>query len=39
VFKLPSMTDDDLWRLLNGPGTTIGGFCNSEACLAPFWAN
>jgi len=22
--------------LLRGPGTTIGGFCDSGACLAPF---
>ena len=39
VLHLPSMTDEDVYRLLNGPDTTIGGFCNSEACLASFWAN
>jgi hypothetical protein len=33
VYNLPSMTPGQIGNLLNGPGTTIGAFCNSGACL------
>ena len=33
VYNLPSMSPGELDSVLNGPGTTIGGFCNSAACL------
>jgi hypothetical protein len=36
VHNLPEMTPGQINGLLNGEGTTIGGFCNSGACLAPF---
>ena len=36
VYNLPDLTPAEISELLNGPGTTIGGFCNSGACLAPF---
>lgn len=36
VFNFPEMSPGQISGLLRGPGTTIGGFCNSGACLAPF---
>lgn len=36
VFNFPEMTPRQVSDLLRGPGTTIGGFCDSGACLAPF---
>jgi hypothetical protein len=36
IYNMPSMLDSDITRLLRGPDTTIGAFCNSEACLARF---
>jgi hypothetical protein len=36
VYNFPEMTSGQINSLLNGPGTTIGGFCNSGACLAPY---
>jgi hypothetical protein len=36
IYNVPSMSDADITRLLNGPNTTIGGFCNSAACLKPY---
>ena len=36
VYNFPEMTPGQINGLLNGPGTTIGGFCNSGACLTPF---
>jgi hypothetical protein len=36
VHHLPDLTPAQISELLNGPGTTIGGFCHSGACLAPF---
>lgn len=36
VYNYPEMTPGQINSLLNGPGTTIGGFCNSGACLMPF---
>ena len=34
VYDLPSMTPAEVRAVLNGPGTIIGGFCDSGACLA-----
>jgi RHS repeat-associated protein len=36
VHDLPSMTPAAIRQVLEGPGTIIGGFCNSSVCLAPF---
>ncbi len=36
VYNFSELTPGQLNGLLNGPGTTIGGFCNSVVCLAPF---
>jgi hypothetical protein len=36
VHNLPDMAPGQISDLLNGEGTTIGAFCNSAACLAPF---
>jgi hypothetical protein len=36
VYNVASMTPSEIGAVLNGPGTIIGGFCNSGACLAPF---
>ena len=36
VHNFPEMTPGQITNLLNGPGTTIAGFCNSGTCLAPF---
>lgn len=36
IYNVPSMTPGEISGVLNGPGTTIGAFCNSGACLAPF---
>lgn len=36
IHNLPEMNPDQINSLLNGEGTTIGGFCNSAVCLAPF---
>lgn len=36
VYNLPEMTPDEISSILSGPGTTIGAFCNSGVCLAPF---
>ena len=36
VHDITTMTPGQIGGVLNGPGTTIGAFCNSGACLAPF---
>lgn len=36
VFNFPELTPAQLNSLLKGEGTTIGGFCNSGVCLAPY---
>jgi RHS repeat-associated protein len=36
VHDITTMTPGEINNVLNGPGTAIGGFCNSAACLAPF---
>jgi hypothetical protein len=36
VYTFSAMTPGQINGLLNGRGTTIGAFCNSGACLAPF---
>jgi filamentous hemagglutinin len=36
VYNFPDLTPRQITDLLNGKGTTIGGFCNSGACLAPY---
>ncbi len=36
VHNLPTMTPAQVSGLLNGPGTTIGAFCDSGACLRGF---
>lgn len=36
VFNFPDMAPLEITNLLRGEGTTIGGFCDSGACLAPF---
>lgn len=36
VHNFTEMTPTQLTDLLRGGGTTIGGFCDSGACLAPF---
>jgi hypothetical protein len=36
VYNVASMTPAEIGAVLNGPGTIIGGFCNSGACLAPY---
>jgi hypothetical protein len=36
VYNFTEMTSKQLTVLLRGPGATIGGVCDSGACLAPF---
>src|SRR5208282_2066444 len=36
VYNFPNMTSGQISALLNGGGTTIGGFCNSCAVLTPY---
>jgi hypothetical protein len=36
VYNLPDLSRGQVTELINGPGTTIAGFCNSGACLAPY---
>ena len=36
VHDVPSMAPEAIHDLLEAPGTIIGGFCDSAACLAPF---
>lgn len=36
VHNIPNMTPAQITSTLQSPATTIGGFCNSGACLAPF---
>ena len=36
VHDITKMKSSEISDLLNGPGTTIGGFCDSGACLKPF---
>jgi RHS repeat-associated protein len=36
VYPLSLMNDTNVSRLLNGPGVTIGAFCNSAECLKNF---
>jgi len=33
VYNVPAMTPGQISGVLNGPGTTIGAFCDSGACL------
>lgn len=35
VLNFPDMALLEITNLLRGQGTTIGGFCDSGACLAP----
>jgi hypothetical protein len=34
VQDISTMSDSQISNTVNGPGTTIGAFCNSSACLA-----
>jgi len=36
VYNFNDLSPDEIGSLLNSPGTTIGGFCNSCAVLAPY---
>jgi len=36
VHDFSKLTPSEIKGLLNGSGTTIGGFCDSGACLTPF---
>jgi hypothetical protein len=36
VFDIMKMQPAEVEQLVNGPGTTIGGICNSGACLAKY---
>lgn len=36
VLDINRMTSGEIGALLRGPGTTIGAFCESGVCLAPF---
>ncbi|MFI5951452.1 RHS repeat-associated core domain-containing protein [Micromonospora chalcea] len=36
VHNLPAMSSGEVKQVLEAPGTIIGGFCNSGACLASF---
>ena len=36
IFNLPDLSAAEITGLLRGPGTTVGAFCDSGACLAPF---
>jgi hypothetical protein len=36
IHDLPSMSPAQVREILESPGTIIGGFCDSGACLAPF---
>ena len=36
IHDLPSMSSAQVREILDGPGTIIGGFCDSGACLAGF---
>jgi hypothetical protein len=36
IYDLPSMSPAEIQAVLNRPGTIIGGFCDSGACLAPY---
>jgi len=36
IHDLPSMSAAQVREILESPGTIIGGFCDSGACLAPF---
>ena len=36
IFDITRMTPSQIGDMLRGPGTTIGAFCDSGACLAPF---
>jgi RHS repeat-associated protein len=36
IHDTASLSAAEVGGMLNGPGTTIGAFCNSGACLAPF---
>ena len=36
VDDLPSMPRSEASDVVNGPGTIIGGFCESRACLEPY---
>jgi hypothetical protein len=37
VYNFAEMSPQEITTLLRGPGTTIGGFCDSGACLAPLF--
>jgi RHS repeat-associated protein len=36
VHDISTWSDEQIINIVNGPGTTIGAFCNSGICLAPF---
>jgi hypothetical protein len=36
VLDISTMTPSEISGVIRGPGTTIGAFCNSGVCLAPF---
>ena len=38
VHDISTMSDSAISNVVNGPGTTIGAFCDSGACLAPYVA-
>ncbi len=35
VHDVSAMSESQIRNIVNAPGTTIGAFCNSGACLAP----
>lgn len=37
VYDVSKLPPSQITALLNGKGTTIGGFCWSAACLARYW--
>ena len=39
VYNYSELSESQLRALMNSPDTTIGGFCNSGACLAPYKGN
>jgi RHS repeat-associated protein len=36
IYNIDQMTSAQIRNIINGPGTTIGAFCNSGACLLPY---
>ncbi|MFC6564631.1 hypothetical protein [Actinoplanes utahensis] len=36
IYDMPSMSEAQIKEVMQKPGVIIGGFCNSQACLAPY---